>query len=478
MRKHSRKQLEIKLLYPLREKGMSRYMLDCYFFFPPHLHVTEKRVGIDGILSNIHIYTRFSSPLIPLEKVIDQDFELSPLIRIENLLDKVKGGGRDLDMTIIYELQTLCNLYRAEIRNFVDLMKKEMRANGLSQIYSDRISDMAAIIGKLLVRFRRLHKEFLDPHLDDRLRTALRWADESISITTTTGFTRLFGYCRFKEDEQIMSLIGEIVRDEEKYRSSMNYLYLFNEEDPHCGETMAYRESMLKKWSQSAMYMNSEYSRAPGRVGHLIAGSAAGLAMFFAVFAAIFARNISPQYSSLWILVMVISYIMKDRIKDILKGIFGNIFAGLTTDQQINLYDPAMKTRVGRSSGTIRFTSPSNIPRDVREMRFSRLNPFRAIIPPNTVVYYRKNIKVKSDVLLQNHSRLESITEVIRFQIDNWLKEMDDPQETLFRLEGEKLERIQGNRVYRVHLIVRLDETLYHYLLVLNKSGIVRIENR
>lgn len=477
VRKHSRKQLEMKLLYPLEKSGKTRFTMDCYFFFPARLHVTEKRIGLHGVLNNMQIYTRFSSPLIPLEKVIDTDFDLSPLVRIENLLDSLGDQSREIKNNLLYELQTLSNLYRAETRNFVELMKREIRRDNPSRIYRERILHMLVTARAFLGRFRELHPRFLDPHVDETLRTALRWADESISIITEKQYIRLYGYCNPEKDREIMNLIEELTESETKYRKSMNYLYLYRKKDSHSGETMAYRESMLKRWSQSAMYMNSEFSRTPGRIGQIIAGTAAGLAMFFAVFAAIIAENYTPRNSSLWILVMVISYIMKDRIKEMLRGIFGNLMPGLTTDQQINLYDPAMKTRVGRSSGIIRFTTPDKLSRELREIRFKSHNPFREIMPPNDVIHYRKIMKVRSETLLKNHTRLESLTEIIRFQIDSWLKHMDDPQETLYRLENGKKELIQGSRVYRVHLIVKLDEEYFNYLLVLNNSGIVRIES-
>jgi len=477
LRKHSRKQLELKLLYPLERKKISRISMDCYFFFPPHLHITEKRISREEVLGSMQIYTRFSSPLIPLDKVIDTDFDLSPLIRVETMLDSLGEERRGFRRTVIYELQTLCNLYRAETRNFVELIGKEMRRDRLSRIYRESVLHMLVTVKAFLERFRQLHSRFLDPHIDETLREALRWADESISIITEKGFTRLFSACGHEGDREIKTLIEELVESESRYRESMNYAYLYKEDDSHCGETMAYRDSILKKWSQSAMYMNSQFSRTPKRISHLIAGTAAGLAMFFAVFAAILAENISPRNSSLWILAMVISYIMKDRIKELLRRIFGDLLPGLTTDQQVILYDPAMKTRAGRSSGMVGFKDPSKLPREIRSERFRRDNPLRKIIPPNTVIHYRRSINVKSEKLRNNHTRLDSLTEIIRFQVDSWLMEMDDAKETLYRLENGKQEKIRGSRVYRIHMLVKLDKNLNHYVLVLNKSGIVRIEN-
>lgn len=485
VRRHSKKQLEIKVEYPLDEKvNTADYQLDFYFFFPSQLHVNSKRVGSDNFLNNMQINTRFSSPLMPLEKVFDTDFHLSPLIRIENILSQQGMEDKDIHSDLLYELQVLCNLYRAETRNFVTLMKKEISRDKRDEICRKRIGHMLETIKSFISRFRKLHEKFLDPHIHEDHRTALYWADESISIITENAFISLYKDCwTLKDSKELISLIEEIIENEVSYRKSMNYQYQYNKEDSLCGETMAYRENVLKKWSQSAMYMNKENSQAPKRIGHLIAGTAAATAMFFAVFVTIYAENFFPKNSTSWILIIVLSYVFKDRIKEILRHSFGNMMPRLTSDQQSNLFDPAHKTKAGKSTGTLRFTNPTSISSEIQTVRYKKQNPFRKILPPNDVVHYKRVIKIKPALLKKSHSRLDAITEIIRFQIDPWLKEMDDSQDKIYRLEEGKTIPLKGSRLYRIHLIIRLreqnkkkDKKLYHYNLNLNKSGIVRIK--
>lgn len=485
LRKHSKKQLEIKMEYPLslgQKKAV--YCLDFYFFFPSQLHINKKRIGVTNFINNMQVNTRFSSPLIPLEKVIDTEFQLSPLTRIENLVNKNELEKERNRHSLLYELQTLCNLYRAETRNFVQLMKKEMKNKKNNDICEERILQMVTTINAFLSRFRKLHTQFLDPHIDDDQRLALNWADESLSIITENGFLNLFRHCQtMAKKKNLLTVITEIVENEVLYRKSMNFRYNYDESNNLCGETMAYRDSILKKWSQSAMYMDNEYSSTPVRISHLIAGIAAALAMLFAISASIYAEQLFPKNSSSWILIIVLSYVFKDRIKEILRASFGNMLPRLTTDQQSNLFDPALKQKAGWSSGTVRFGTSEDIPGAIGKMRFRRPNPFRKILPSNDIIHYKRVIKLNSRILKSNHKRLKAVTEIIRFQIDPWLKDMDDEKEPLFRMsEGERV-RINGSRVYRIHLILGLKENrkngkeyLYHYRIICNKSGIVRIE--
>jgi len=485
LRRHSKKQLEIKMEYPLNpERKRAVFHLNFYFFFPSQLHINEKRIGVKNFINNMQVNTRFSSPLIPLEKVIDAGFQLSPLTRIENLVNINELEKEENRHSLLYELQTLCNLYRVETRNFVLLMKKELRNKKNNEICEERILQMIITIKAFLTRFRKLHTQFLDPHIDDDQRLSLNWADESISIITENGFLNLFRYCQLLyKKENLLKLIAGMVENEVIYRKSMNFKYNYDESSNLSGETMAYRDSILKKWAQSAMYMDNEYSRAPVRISHLIAGIAAALAMLFAISASIYAEQMFPRNSMSWILIIVLSYVFKDRIKEILRASFGNMLPRLTTDQQSNLFDPALKQKAGRSSGTVSFGTAEMIPGAIGKIRFRKPNPFRKILPSNDTIHYRRVIKLNSRVLKRNHKRLEAVTEIIRFQIDPWLKDMDDSKEPLFRMSDGERVRINGSRVYRIHLILGLkekkknaQENLYHYIIICNKSGIVRIE--
>ena len=193
---------------------------------------------------------------------------------------------------------------------------------------------------------------FWTPHVSEQQREALAWADETISIITERNLNRLFSYCGMMEKpEELRNSLEAFTGKETEYRRSMNYLYLFREEDDRSGERMAYREGVLKKWSQSAMYMNSAESRTPRRIAHILAGAAAGVAMIFAVLVTIFAGRLYAPNSTPWILLIVLSYIFKDRIKEILRDVFGRSLPRIAADQLSILRDPAIGNRGRRFQG-------------------------------------------------------------------------------------------------------------------------------
>jgi len=486
IRIHSRHHLELKSEYPLlKDDRKTKYLMNFYFFFPSQLNVTKKRIGIKRFIENIRIYTRFSTPGLSLKMLINKESNLSPLSRIRNFLEIPEIEQSRKKDILLYELQVLTNVYRAEIENTIDLIQTEIYKFNRNNMCGKRIDVFLKEMQSFLKDFRKLHGLFINPRVTDIQRTALAWADESISIITERGLNRLFSYTQELESpENLLKTYEAVTKRETDYRKSMNYQYYYQEDDSRSGERLAYRENILKKWSQSAMYMNNEDSRTPYRIGQIIAGIAAGVAMIFAVTVTIFAGRVFTQNSIPWILLIVFSYIFKDRIKEILRGKLKKLLPRITSDHLSLLYDLTMGRKVGVSRGYANFQKAGKAPENILKTRFKAPNPFRSILPEQDLIHYQRTIKLDSKVLTKNHSRLNSVTEIIRIHIVDWLREMDDPKDIFYRLENMKKLKIKGNRVYKVHLIMSLKrenhlegEKISHYCIVLNKAGILRIDN-
>ncbi len=486
IRVHSRHHLELKSEYPLlKDKKLTDYQMDFYFFFPNQLNVTGRRIGVKRFIENIKVYTRFSTPGLSLKMLVDKKNKLSPITRILNFMEipEIKQPRRR--DVLLHELQILANIYKVEVDNTVELINNEIQKRNMDSMCIRRIHVFLDEVQTFLKTFRKLHEAFINPRVSEVQRTALAWADESISITTERALNRLFTYSLSLENpEELLSSYEEITRAETVYRESMKYEYLYRENDPYSGERMAYRESILKKWSQSAMYMNLEESRTPHRVGHIIAGIAAGVAMIFAVLVTIFAGKMFIPNSLPWILLIVMSYVFKDRIKEVLREWMKKLMPRITSDQLSLLFDRAQQKKVGVSRGYAGFEKAGDVPVKILKARYQQPNPFRSILPEQDIIHYKRIIELKSRKLRDHHSRTSSITEIIRINIQDWLKEMDDPKDIFYRLENRKKLKIKGNRVYRIHLIMSLredsqieEEEIYHFCIVLNKIGIVRIED-
>lgn len=486
VRAHSRHHLELKSEYPLiKDSGKTRYRMDLYFFFPNQLNITEKHFGVRKFIDNIKIYTRFSTPSMSLPMLTDSQNPLNPVSRIRQYLnspERLYSHRRDLP---IYELRVLTNVYRSELENTAELIAEEIQKQNRDTLCRKRIERLLSDIQAFLKEFRKLHSQFISPRITPAQRTALGWADESISISTERILNRLFSYAeKIEEPEDLLIKMEAVTKKESGYRRQMNYQYLYNDEDPYLGEKLAYRENILKKWAHSALYMTREDRKGSLRAGHFLGGAAAGIAMIFAVLVTIYAGKVFIPNTTPWVLAIVVSYIFKDRIKEILKEYFKKLMPRITADQHSRLYDPFAEERVGSARAYARFINIADAPGNIQQLWNLEPNPFRSVLPEEQLIHYQRITELNSRKLNDNHTRLNSTTEIIRFQIADWLREMDDPKDVFYRLENMKKIKIKGSRVYRVHLILSLrndelldSEEIIQYNIILNRAGIIRIED-
>jgi hypothetical protein len=218
-------------------------------------------------------------------------------------------------------------------------------------------------------------------------------------------------------------------------------------------------------------------------VGYIFSGLAAGLAMTFAVIIAIFAERLFIRNTGAWGFIIIVSYILKDRLKDGLKEIFGRLMPRFLSDRIQKLLEPARPREAGRMYTNIKFGLEKNQPAEVIRIRNYQANPFSSFLPPQDILSCHSALTIRSRELLKRYNRISALAQITRIRMDDWLANMDDPEEVQYRLEKGERTLISGARVYHVHMIVSLREEgkggkprLFHYVLVMNQTGILRIE--
>jgi hypothetical protein len=287
-------------------------------------------------------------------------------------------------------------------------------------------------------------------------------------------------------DEEAPSLtkrIRKLAASETERRHSMGYDSLAGVSTGKEAENRIYREGILKKWSQSSLYLTHEESGASKRIGQIIAGTAAAAAMAFAVLATLLAERFLPGRGTAWALVVVIAYIFKDRIKESLRSILLHTLPSLISDSRIRLVDQASGRNVGRVSSRVRFLKARSAPAEIRMLREAGENPLRRILPEEDLIHFRRNTVVRNDRLRKAHTRLADLSDIVRLKLDEFLREMDAPEKTFPVFAGEKVTDVTGKRVYHINLIIgisRIGEGTrqkMRYRLVLSRKGLERIEN-
>ena len=195
LRVHSRNHLELKTGIPVHEPGIEKYSLQLYLFSPAQLNIRKNTNGqTSTVFTDFNVRTRFSSPNLSLDNIIDPGCDLSPLYRISHML-KQTFVDNETEHSIIYEFQTLVNNFRREMKDTIQLVQNESDKPSAVTVCTNKISKTLPDSKALISKFRTLHPSFLEPRISESLRTAFLWCDEALSSIVIESFVELFLVC-------------------------------------------------------------------------------------------------------------------------------------------------------------------------------------------------------------------------------------------------------------------------------------------
>ncbi len=486
LRKHSSRHLETKLVLPIPETLKYERELHYYFFSPPQLYVNKSTYSEQRMLHKFQSHGRYSSPELTLEELLDEDNMISPLTLLKRYTDNLEKDITSVpERTVIHELQTVANAVRHEnkaaLQDCKDMarlgMKDDLKST-LEDWYRNTLAIQESIRSMLEVIRGKCS-------LENRLLVAYLWADEAVSLLNEKQAIDLYMACSPLGDDlaEILTLLLSFSRDEAEYRNHQNYVS--GGDNP---ELIQYRRAALKKWTQSALYLVPEVSRWPKRVSEILAGTAAAVAMVVATVISIFAEKTLIRNSMQWVLVIIIGYVFKDRIKEWLRVLFRAVLPKMMADEISSFRSPKSNSKICSSRIRLHYEKVQDLPARVRDIRTDKTNPFKDMLPEENVIHYVRNLVMhpltKHKIEREKFPRENNFTLVTRIRLDDFLKEMDDPKDIVFRMDpnADELDQLNSERVYHLHLVLREkavkeDLDIYsHYTIVLNKAGIVRIE--
>ncbi|MDT4762344.1 hypothetical protein [Sphaerochaeta sp. PS] len=474
------------MVLPIPETHKYEREIHYYLFSPPQLYVNKSTYSEERMLHKFQSHGRYSSPELTLEELLDEDNLISPLILLKRYTENLEKDITSVpERTVIHELQTIANAVRHE--NKASLQDcKDMARLGMKSDLASTLEDWYANIVVLRDTIRDLLEVVRGKcSPENRLLVAFLWSDEAVSLLNEKQAIDLYMACSHvgEELQPILLKLLSFSRDEADYRNSQSY-----QSGGNNPETIQYRKAILKKWTQSSLYLIPEISRWPMRVSQILAGTAAAVAMAFATLASIFAEKAYLKNSMQWALIVIIAYVFKDRIKEWLRAFFNAVLPKMMADEISSFLSPKTNSKICSSRIKLQYERVADLPPKVKEIRKDKANPFKDMLPEENLMHYVRNLVMhplnKQGVERETFPRENNFTLVTRIRLDDFLKEMDDPNDIVFRMDpnADELDQLNSERVYHLHMVIREsspkeDLDIYsHYTIVLNKAGIVRIE--
>jgi hypothetical protein len=280
--------------------------------------------------------------------------------------------------------------------------------------------------------------------------------------------------------------LNNIVEEETAHRVLRGYASILKIEDEN--ETYAFRASVIKKYVGSVLHLSIDADREGKGVEQVLLALAAGISMVFATIVAFYFQSVYGTFTFPAFVALIVGYMFKDRIKVLGQKLFaGKLHANLF-DRRIYVKTLDGKYKLATLREKITFLEESEISHEVRSAR--KKDPFADLDNDRqgeTVICHTKDIVLNADLFQKAFAglpRISGLNDIIRYDIQRYLRKMDDPVEDQLLLHEGELRVVQSQKVYHINVVSQYsvtgtqNEKLYKRMrLVLNRLGIKRIEH-
>ncbi|HMX94070.1 MAG TPA: hypothetical protein PK362_02990 [Elusimicrobiota bacterium] len=484
VRRHDKYQFEVKLGYDLTpHHRRDRYRVETFFFLPENLDVNESTYSKGQFYRDLLLYIRFRTPDFSLAALLDPAEERSPLQRVPAKLaafleSPSVRNARALD----YELRLMGCVFKNALREQSREIEPLLEKPGGGADAREHLTRYRENARAVLVRYRALRDRFHTPGVPAGLRATFAFADEYMSLLVEGRTHDLLQRVQnlnapaFAETE---TGLAALVIDEIQYRKSRGFPSIVAEDKDN--ETFVFRQSVLKKFITSALHLVVRTEEEGKGLEQMAMAIGAGIAMVFATTIAFYYQKVYGTLSLGFFAVLVVSYMFKDRLKAVVQHYLQRRLARHLFDQATNIHDPFNRIKIGVCREAVGFVPERRVDPHVLRLRDrDHITEIENTWRAEKVLHYVKEITLFSRRFWKNHSRKEGITDIVRFNLRNFLLKMDEPTTDLYFLKEGRSVLVRGTRVYHVNIVIKFvsdDFTRYERLrLVLNREGLKAVE--
>lgn len=503
---HDRQQLEVRFVYGLGGLRELEVESEIYFFVPRNFALGPTTYPKQDFYGDLTTLMRLDAAPLPLERLADPDDPASPLSALKRGLDGLAKPGAPppsvaLPTFVRLHAHVLVEATRAELRAVREGWRPGERASyGSAEARIEAIDRSIDRIRRALTTFRRVADAY-SPYADvthAALGSAFRLADEYVSLFVEERLATLAA--GLAEDPQVfdgsaavaaaIERLTELARSEARHRQRHALLCFDDEKEGH-GEYFVHRVSMLKKAVQQALYLDARKAQADTFVRNGVGAVGAALAAIWALAMQVPATvaQMSSSTQATFFAIAVLAYVAKDRIKAATNEYLVpklRRFDYVTRIQTSALRAIGLGMLDAKVLEAMRFVPADAVPPRVRAVRGERRR-HQALDFQEEVIHYRKKLEIDEGDQPEPLPTGYGVRDIVRFNVRHLLVRLDDPSDRVryFDPERDAFAEAKVPRVYHLNLVLRVrlsmpddkvEEQLMHARIVLNKQGIVRVE--
>lgn len=476
---HDQFQFEIKWAFKFnRAKKFTTYEIETYFFIPQNLGINKVSYQKKDFYNDLKTYIRYKTPTILLRNIAGGPHSL--VEDLKKIFVKI-AAHPDKELFMEYEdrIKLFCCQFKSALREHVAFINKKTNPADVKMLVEQYIECTTAIAKE----YRDLKSILNVPSINEQVFLKYLFGDEYLSLTIED-YTYLLLVSldkqKTKPDKQLSEKLLGIIKKEIAYRQACSYPSI-----PQTGsdnEVLVFRKSILKKYMGSILYLNVRTENAGVFIEQLVFGVAAGLSMIFATTVAFLSQKTYGNFSMPLFFALVISYMFKDRIKELLRIYLRDRLDKVLYDHKILLHTKNKK-KIGWCKESFNFIPESAVPKNVLQLRNKdHITEIENGWMGEQIILYKKLIRLYSNSFdhLPEDARINSINDIMRFNIEKFLSKMDNPVKPIFVVNETGFKKIFAKRVYHLNLVIKYSvdgrSSFKRFRIILNRKGIRNIE--
>ncbi len=454
----------------------SDYVMNTWIFVPNSLDINAAKYSKDDFYRDLKSGVRLITPSYGMHELANDDALLPSQALTDNFNDLQAAPDDTQDLT--HTIKMYCAIAKSAFRDACFAVAEEADASKRMDLCQQFLDDAR----KILARFRGLFSQLNDDNATDRTRQVFAYGDEFLSNVLEKYTYRLRDAIRLNHPEeypQIEARFKEVLFEERAYRDQKEYLSV-KIDDAKGNEDFVFRASLLKKFSESDLYLNATKRKNTFLVEQILYSLAAGAAMVVATLSSFFFQQRYGNFTLPFLIALVISYMFKDRLKDWLRFYFARRVSTKVFDTRTNF---RIKSRyIGWSKDSVDFIDSDKIIPEVMELR-SR-NPLFAEVSgkDEKVLLFRKKVQLwPSELAKASPYPLRGINDILRYNLTEFTRKMDNPSFPLSGTwEDNNYKPIEGKKVYHITFVIQCvyeGKTEYKRIVVrCDRNGIVNVK--
>jgi len=470
---HDRYKFEIKFNYPIKNKR-TKYEIDSYLFFPKTLGVGEF-FNQSNFYESVQSYIRFKTPTVLL-KDITKEGGVIDILR-KNFEKLTRNGDKKIQKDFENSIKLYGAIAKSSFREHVGLIYKKNNNKDIEFLIDEYIVHSKNVLSK----YRELRYIITVPTVKDESFSIYKYGNEYLSILFNKYNYQLLEF--IKNNKKIngayRSKLLDLVKEETRYRVENNLKIIVNENGDN--SLFLYRAGNLKKYISSLLFLNTRTNKADTLITQIVYGIAAGISMVFATFVAFKSQQYFGNFTTPLFVALVISYIFKDRIKDLVKIWFNAKFRKRIFDYKTIIKHDGKK--IGLVSERAVFMETDSLNEEIKKARIpKKFSLVQNGAKGEDIIYYKKKVKIFNSAVNENLNgvKIDGINDIIRFNVSDYLKNMDNPTKKIFLFKDNDYTVIKAKRIYHINLVIvykdeNKNKVLKKFRIVLNRKGILEI---